>query len=131
MDMDKRLVYVLSEMEPNNERLHHVTQNSTQFQTNQLSIFVIFRLILSDLCLFPCACSVVCNFFAMPWTIDCQTLFMGFSRKEYWSGLSFPPTRDLQLEPQKVKMNMGGWGGLQTRLQCRSPGFDSWVRKIP
>ena len=29
--------------------------------------------------------------FATPWTIDCQApLSMGFSRREYWSGLSFP-----------------------------------------
>ena len=49
MDMEKRLVYVLSEMEPNNERFHHVTQNGTQFQTNQLSIWGIFHLIFSDL----------------------------------------------------------------------------------
>jgi len=27
---------------------------------------------------------------ATPWTVACQTpLFMGFSRQEYWSGLSF------------------------------------------
>ena len=31
-----------------------------------------------------------------PWTVSCQApLSMGFSRQEYWSGLSFPPPRDL------------------------------------
>ena len=31
-----------------------------------------------------------------PWTVICQApLSMGFSRQEYWSGLSFPPPRDL------------------------------------
>ena len=38
---------------------------------------------------------------------------------------------DLQLKPQKVKMNMEGGGRLRTRLQCRRPWFNSWVRKIP
>ena len=37
-----------------------------------------------------------CPALAMPWTIACQaSLFMGFPRKEYWSGLSFPSPRDL------------------------------------
>ena len=32
----------------------------------------------------------------IPWTVALQTpLSMGFSRQEYWSGLSFPSTRDL------------------------------------
>ena len=31
-----------------------------------------------------------------PWTVARQAhLFMGFSRQEYWSGLSFPPPGDL------------------------------------
>ena len=31
-----------------------------------------------------------------PWTVVCQApLSMGFSRQEYWSGLPFPPPRDL------------------------------------
>ena len=31
-----------------------------------------------------------------PWTIACQVpLTMEFSRQEYWSGLSFPPSEDL------------------------------------
>ena len=34
--------------------------------------------------------------FATPWTIACQaSLPMGFSRKDYWIGLPFPPPRDL------------------------------------
>ena len=34
--------------------------------------------------------------FVTPWTVAYQTLaFMGFSRKEYWSGLSFPSPGDL------------------------------------
>ena len=39
--------------------------------------------------------SVVSDF-ATPWTITCQApLSMGFSRKEYWSGLPCPPPGDL------------------------------------
>ena len=31
-----------------------------------------------------------------PWTVACKApLSMGFSRKEYWSGLSFPSLEDL------------------------------------
>ena len=34
--------------------------------------------------------------FATPWIVACQApLSMGFSRQEYWSGLSFPPPGDL------------------------------------
>ena len=34
--------------------------------------------------------------FATPWTVVWQVpLSMGFSRQEYWSGLSFPPPGDL------------------------------------
>ena len=34
--------------------------------------------------------------FAIPWTIACQApLSTGFSRQEYWSGLSWPPPGDL------------------------------------
>ena len=34
--------------------------------------------------------------FATPWTVACQApLYMGFSRREYWSGLPFPSPGDL------------------------------------
>ena len=34
--------------------------------------------------------------FVTPWTVACQTpLSMGFSRQEYWNGLSFPSPGDL------------------------------------
>ena len=36
--------------------------------------------------------------FATPWIVACHTpLFMGFSRQEYWSGLSCPPPEDLHI----------------------------------
>ena len=34
--------------------------------------------------------------FVTPWTVACQApLSMGFPRQGYWSGLPFPPPRDL------------------------------------
>ena len=37
-----------------------------------------------------------CPTLSIPWTVACQApLSMGFSRQEYWSGLSFPSPRDL------------------------------------
>ena len=41
-------------------------------------------------------CARSCLLFAISWTVACQApLSMGFSRQEYWSGLSFPPPSDL------------------------------------
>ena len=38
----------------------------------------------------------LCWLFVTPWTVACQAhLSMGFSWQEHWSGLSFPPPRDL------------------------------------
>ena len=42
-----------------------------------------------------CVLSLV-QLFVTPWTVACQAPpSMGFSRQEYWSGLPFPPPRDL------------------------------------
>ena len=44
--------------------------------------------------------------FATPWTVACQApLSMELSRQEYWSGLPFPPPRDLSdpgIEPTSL-----------------------------
>ena len=40
-----------------------------------------------------------------PWTVAFQTLSMGFSRQEYWSGLPFPSPGDLPdlgIEPMSL-----------------------------
>ena len=43
-----------------------------------------------------CAKSLQSCLFVTPWTAAHQaSLSMGFSRQEYWSGLSFPPPGDL------------------------------------
>ena len=49
-------------------------------------------------CLTVCALSHFSRvrLFATPWTVAFQVpLSIGFSRQEYWSGLLFPPPRDL------------------------------------
>ena len=57
--------------------------------------------------------------FAIPWTVAGQDpLSMGFSRQEYWSGLSFPSAGDLPhpgTEPtspvlQADSLPMSDWG---------------------
>ena len=48
-------------------------------------------------CVYVYVCMLTCvQLFATPWTIAHQApLSMGYSRQEYWSGLPFPPPRDL------------------------------------
>ena len=44
-----------------------------------------------DCCCY-CLATKLCLTLAIPWTVVCQaSLFMGFPRQEYWSGLPFPP----------------------------------------
>ena len=48
------------------------------------------------ICVYALSHSVVSDSLRPPWTIAHQTgLSMEFSRQEYWSGLPFPPPRDL------------------------------------
>ena len=51
---------------------------------------------LNSFCIPPlCSSHSVMSDSATPWTVDCQApLSMGFSRQEYWSGLSFPTPGD-------------------------------------
>ena len=49
-------------------------------------------------CVCVCVCLVAqsCQTLATPWIVAHQALLsMGFSRQEYWSGLSFPSLGDL------------------------------------
>ena len=61
---------------------------------------------LRDACLRAKLLSCV-RLFVTPWTVVHQaSLSMGFSRQEYWSGLLFPPPRDLPdpgIEPASLK----------------------------
>ena len=48
------------------------------------------RHMLQRVCVYVCALGHV-QLFATPWTVALQaSLFMEFSRQEYWTGLSFP-----------------------------------------
>ena len=56
----------------------------------------------APMCVCVCVCVCVCKsfshvwLFVTPWTVAHQTpLSMGFSRQEFWSGLSFPSPGDL------------------------------------
>ena len=55
-----------------------------------------------------------CLTLVTPWTVACQApLSMGFSRQEYWSGLSFPSLGDLPdpgIEPMSLMSPaLAGW----------------------
>ena len=59
------------------------------------------------------------QFLATPRTVACQTLLsLGFSRKEYWSGLPFPPLGNLpnpEIKPmpplvQEDSLPLSHWG---------------------
>ena len=51
---------------------------------------------LFSFCICPCACSVMSNPFATPWTAAHQaSLSMEFSRQDHWSWLPFPLLGDL------------------------------------
>ena len=68
--------------------------------------------------------SKLCLTLATPWAIACQApLSMGFSRQEYWSGLSFPSPRDLpnpQVKPRSCALQADS---LPTELWGRLPHF--------
>ena len=62
--------------------------------------------------------------FTIPWTVACQApLSMGFSRQEYWSGLSFSSPGDLPdpgIEPRSPALQADS---LPTELQEKLNGF--------
>ena len=56
------------------------------------------------------------------WTVACQaSLSMGFSRQEYWSGLSFPSSRDLPNPGIKPRSPALQADSLPTELQGKPP----------
>ena len=57
--------------------------------------------------------------FATPWTIACQaTLYTGFSRQEYWSGLPFPSPGYLP-DPGTEPTSLASAGGFFTNWAMR------------
>ena len=76
-------------------------------------------------CSISALCSVISNS-ATPLTVACQApLSMGFSRKEYWSGLPFPPPGDLS-HPQTECMSPALAGIFFT---TELPGKPEWPSK--
>ena len=72
------------------------------------------------------ACSLsLLQLFTTPWTVAHQApLFMGFSRQEYWSGLSFPSPGDLPdpvIEPVSSLASALAGGFLTTELLAKPP----------
>ena len=78
-------------------------------------------------------------------TVACQApLFMGFSRREYWSGLPFStpgnlPNPGIKLTSPPAPILAGGFfttgktwlGGKESACHSRSHRFNLWVGKIP
>ena len=64
--------------------------------------------------------------FATPWTVVRQiSLSMAFSRQEYWSGLSFPPPRDLPnpgIKPASLSSLALGGRFFTTSTTWEAPG---------
>ena len=87
-----------AKMSPLNSRLENTTAYSWSPLTESLKLNPFKTLPassspsqLGSVCVLSCVW-----LFATPWTIAQQApLSMGFSRQEYWSGLSFPPPGDL------------------------------------
>ena len=66
--------------------------------------------------------------FVTLWTVALQApLSIGFSRQEYWSGLPFPPLRDLP-DPWIEPVSPAVAGGLFT---TEPPGKPGTFRKAP
>ena len=62
-----------------------------------------------------------CPILVTPWTVACQApLSVGFSRQEYWSGLSFPPLGDLP-DPEIKPISPALAGGFFTTEPPRKP----------
>ena len=71
--------------------------------------------------------------FATPWTVAYQdSLSMGFSRQEYWSGLPFPSPGDLPdpgIEPESL-VSPALAGGFFTTEPPGKPEHQAWYLLI-
>ena len=69
-----------------------------------------------------------------PWTVVCQaSLFMGFPRQEYWSGLLFPSLEDLPnpgIEPASPAL-AGGFFTIEPPGKPTLPILPSKQKGIP
>ena len=63
-----------------------------------------------------------CPTLVTPWTVACQApLSMGFSRQEYWSGLSFPSPEDLPDPGIELRSPASQAESLPTELPGKPP----------
>ena len=73
-------------------------------------------------CMCVFVCSVVSDSFVTPWAVARQSpLPMGFSRREYWSGLPFHPPGDLAgpgIQPGSPALAGGFFTTDATREAC-------------
>ena len=70
------------------------------------------------------------SFFATPWTVALQApLSMGFPRKEFWSGLPFPPPGDLpDRDRALLYLKAGGPGrGQRVRIVLQCTWGQMWL----
>ena len=81
-----------------------------------------------------------CPILVAPWTVAYQApLSMGFSRQDYWSGLSFPSPSNIlifknKLLPQFYQLSYWGFAGgsvEKNQLAMQEMQVDPWVRRIP
>ena len=78
-----------------------------------------------------CACVLTCfshvQLFMTPWTVACQApLSMGFSKQEYWNGLSCPPPGDLPnpgTEPESLMSPALAGGFFTTNATWEAPNM--------
>ena len=79
-------------------------------------------------CILSCFSRV--RLFATPWTVACQApLSMGFPRQEYWSGLPYPPPRDLSDTGTKPSLMSPALAGrfFMTSTTCKALYIDMCV----
>ena len=99
-------------------------------------ICVIQIIMLGTLNVYSCRSYVLnhVRLFVTSWTVACQApLSMGCSRQEYWSGLPFPPPRDLLAQGLATsceelthwkRLMLGGIGGRRRRGRPRMRWLD-------
>ena len=76
---------------------HYRAFNRVLCPYSKFSLVIYFIHSINSLCVWVCVCVLSCvQLFVALWTVACQALLsIEFCRQKYWSGLSFPSSRDL------------------------------------
>ena len=75
---------------------HHTTTGRPAYHASFYQVHHVFSRQKVRVCCHCARTFSLCQLFVTPWTVAHQTpLSVGFSRGEYWGGLSFPPLGDL------------------------------------